>query len=93
MLTGRRAVVEVVSKSGIRGLLFMDSGSVRHAICEELTGEKAFYQCLTSSGGSFSNLPWEEPKQITIDKPGDFLLMEAARKRDEARKEYDAYSD
>ena len=85
MLARRRAIVEVVSTSGDRGLLFIDSGSVRHAICGELTGEEALYQCLNFSGGTFSNLPWEEPEEASIDKPGDFLLMEAARKRDEAK--------
>jgi len=93
MLTGRKAVVEVVSRSGASGLLFMDSGSVCHATCGELAGEEAFYQCLTFSGGSFTNLPWQEPTQITINKPGEFLLMEAARKRDESRRELDADHD
>ena len=27
---------------------------------------------------------WREPEKITITKPGEFLLMEAARRRDEA---------
>jgi CheY-like chemotaxis protein len=87
MLGGRRALVEIISGSGSRGLLFIESGSVRHAICGQLTGEDALFQCLSFSGGSFSSLPWEEPEQATIHKPGDFLLMEAARKRDEAKGE------
>jgi CheY-like chemotaxis protein len=85
MLTGRQAIVEVVSQDGSRGLLFVDSGSVRHAMCGNLTGEDAFYHCLSFEGGSFAHLPWHEPDRLTISKPGEFLLVEAARIRDEIR--------
>jgi hypothetical protein len=85
MLSGKQAVVEVVSREGERGLLFIDSGSVRHAKCGELAGEDALFRCLSFAGGTFANLPWTEPEETTIHKPGDFLLMEAARKRDEAK--------
>lgn len=85
MLTGRQVIVEVVSRNGDRGLLFVSSGSVIHATCGQLTGEEAFYHCLSFEGGSFANLPWQEPDQLTISRPGEFLLVEAARKRDETR--------
>jgi len=33
----------------------------------------------------FLEFPWaREPGRITIDKPGEFVLMVAARRRDEA---------
>ncbi len=85
VLTGRRVVLEVSSKDGGQGLIFIDKGQVRHARCEHLEGEEALFKCLGFEGGSFVNLPWSEPDAITINRPGDFLLMEAARKRDEAR--------
>jgi CheY-like chemotaxis protein len=85
MLIGRQVVLEVSSKDGGQGLIFIDNGKVRHAKCEDLEGEEALFKCLCFEGGSFVNLPWTEPDKITIKKPGDFLLMEAARKRDEAR--------
>jgi CheY-like chemotaxis protein len=85
MLTGRRVVLEVSSKDGGQGLIFIDKGEVKHAKCGHLEGEEALFKCLSFDGGSFVNLPWADPDKITIAKPGDFLLMEAARKRDEAR--------
>jgi len=85
MLIGRQVVLEVSSKDGGQGLIFIDRGEVRHAKCEDLEGEEALFRCLCFESGSFLNLPWTEPDKITIKKPGDFLLMEAARKRDEAR--------
>jgi CheY-like chemotaxis protein len=88
MLSGRQSIVEVVSRDGERGLLFVDSGSVHHASCCGLTGDDAFYRCMNFEGGSFANLPWQEPDQYTINKPGEFLLVEAARKRDEKRGDF-----
>jgi CheY-like chemotaxis protein len=89
MLSGKKALVQVVSGEGDRGLLFIDSGSVCHAECGNLKGEDAFYRCLSPPGGSFANLPWVDPEESTIRKPGDFLLMEAARKKGVAVQESD----
>ncbi|MBI5249737.1 MAG: response regulator [Desulfomonile tiedjei] len=93
MLSGKQAIVEVVCSNGDRGLVFIASGSVLHAKCGELKGEDALYRCLSFSGGTFANLPWVEPEEITIHKPGDFLLVEAARKRDETNNEVERDSD
>ncbi|MEW6110555.1 MAG: response regulator [Thermodesulfobacteriota bacterium] len=86
ILTGRQVVVEVTSKEGALGLLFFDNGHIRHAVCGEVEGEEAVYRCLNFEGGSFLNLPWREPERATVSKPSEFLLLEAARKRDEMRK-------
>jgi PAS domain S-box-containing protein len=83
LLSGQQAVVEIVSRDGGSGLLFLDKGEIRHATCGDLKGEKAFFYCVGFKGGSFSSLPWREPEEVTITKPGEFLLFEAARKRDE----------
>jgi CheY-like chemotaxis protein len=93
LLVGKQVVLEVSSKSGGRGLIFIDRGEVRHAECEGLYGESALFKCLCFEGGSFLNLPWTEPGKITIRKPGDFLLMEAARKRDESREASEGMSE
>lgn len=93
MLIQRQVVLEVSSKQGEKGLIFIDGAQVKHAVCGELEGEKALLKCLCFEGGSFLNLPWAEPHKITITKPGDFLLMEAARKRDEAREGSEPTSD
>ncbi len=85
MLSGRRLVLEVLSQEGIKGVLYIDKGEICHAVCDELEGEAAVYACLSSSEGSFVNLPWTQPDKITVTRPGRFLLIEAARQRDEKK--------
>jgi two-component system, cell cycle sensor histidine kinase and response regulator CckA len=87
ILNGKPVVVEVLLKNGMRGLIFLDRGRFLHATCGDLEGETAVYHCLNFAGGSFSNLPWCAPDRMTIDKPGDYILIEAARRRDETRSE------
>ncbi|MEW6137025.1 MAG: PAS domain S-box protein [Thermodesulfobacteriota bacterium] len=86
MLSGRKVVLEIVSREGANGFIFIEDGEIRHAVCGEKEGEEALYRCLTFKGGSFSSLPWIPPERVTIDKPGMLLLVEAARKRDEMKK-------
>jgi hypothetical protein len=81
--------VEVISRNGAKGFVFVDKGKISHAICEDLQGESALYKCMTFEAGSFSSQPWQGPKTVTIDKPGQFLLIEAARKRDDMRHDID----
>lgn len=85
ILTGKPVLVEVLLKTGLKGLIYLDQGKFLHATCGELEGEEAVYRCVNFAGGSFSNLPWQNPERLSIDKPGDFLLMEATRRRDEMR--------
>lgn len=92
MLTGRKIVLEVTCKDGDQGVIFIDNGEVKHAKCRELEGEEALYKCLCFEGGSFVNLPWTDPDKVTVTKPGDFLLFEAARKRDESRADVEQIS-
>lgn len=83
LLSGRRVVVEVTSRDGRRGRLYIDKGAVIHAECGEIIGEDAVYECLCFGSGAFANLPWVKPEAVTVNRPGEFLLIEAARKRDE----------
>jgi CheY-like chemotaxis protein len=83
LLSGRKVVVEVSSRDGRRGRLHMDKGAITHAECGEITGEDAVYECLCFGAGAFANLPWTEPEGASVNKPGEFLLIEAARRRDE----------
>ena len=84
LMDGRRAVMEVESMNGSQCRLYIDGGQVLHAQSGDLEGEEAFYQCIQYQGGEFSHLPWTEPERISIEQRGTFLLLEAARKRDEA---------
>ncbi|MFH0823358.1 MAG: response regulator [Pseudomonadota bacterium] len=85
ILSGKRTVLEIVGHDGARGCVFVDKGEILHATCGSCEGEEALYRCLCSSGGSFATLPWRDPERATINKPGDFVLFEAARRRDEIR--------
>lgn len=87
VLSGQDTVLEICSREGNRGLIFISQGNIRHATLGSLTGEAAFYHCLLFRGGSFKNLPWTDPQETTINKPPDFLLFEAARLRDEPETE------
>ncbi len=83
MISGQQVIVEIVSREGTRGYLYVDEGTVVHAVCDQLEGENALYKCLGFNGGSFASLPWHEPRKVTISRPGELLLLEAARLRDE----------
>ncbi len=81
--TMRRVLVRIHSSDGQTGRIYIKEGTAWHAECGEEEGEEAFYTCLGFRGGSFSTLPWEEPPKRTIHTRGDFLLMDAARTKDE----------
>jgi len=85
MLSGGRCVLEIVSHGKASCRLYFDRGNLVHAASETAKGEEAFYLCTKYQGGMFVNMPWIEPEEVTIDKPGDLLLLEAARRRDEIR--------
>ncbi len=84
ILGSRNTILEVTSLVGTRGRIYMADGLVLHAELGVLKGEQALYSCLCFKEGTFSHLPWEDPEELTINKPGEFLLIEAVRRRDEA---------
>lgn len=85
LLTEKKLVLEVTSVTGVKCRVYLRDGTVVHADCGGTQGEDALYRCLCFRGGTFSGIPWQEPEQTTIRKAREFLLMEAARTRDEAR--------
>jgi CheY-like chemotaxis protein len=85
MLSNRTTIVEISSKKGERGKIYVKNGDVVHSTFLASKGEEALYHCLKMRGGRFENAPWKEPHKTTINKPGELLLFEAARIRDEER--------
>ncbi len=83
VLGSRKTVLEVTSLVGTRGRIYLADGMALHAELGVLKGEQALYSCLCFKEGTFAHLPWEEPDEVTINKPGEFLLIEAVRRRDE----------
>ena len=84
LLSGQQLVLEIISHEGKRCLLHISKGTIIHAKCEDVEGEEALHQALGLKSGSFSTLGWVEPERLTISRPGQAMLMEAARRRDEA---------
>ena len=78
------SVLEIVTEQ-FRGSVFVQDGQIIHAQVGELRGEAAFNHLLSLSGGEFNLKPFTEPPVRTISGSWEFLLMEAARKRDEAK--------
>lgn len=85
MLAAKTTVLEIQSAGEGWCELYFQKGKIVHAVGNRAEGEEAFFQCTSFKGGRFANLPWTEPLRTTIGKPGDVLLMEAARRRDEWR--------
>src|SRR5207253_7129971 len=77
------SVLEIVTEE-FRGSVFVQDGQIIHAEVGEQSGEAAFNQLLSLNGGEFNHKPFSEPPARTISGSWEFLLMEAARKRDEA---------
>jgi CheY-like chemotaxis protein len=77
------SVLEVTAGSG-RGQIFVKDGSIIHAQIGGIEGDAAFHQILDLRGGEFQLKPYADPPQTTIQGQWEYLLMEAARKRDEA---------
>jgi len=82
-LAAKSSVLEVTGV-GLRGRIFIKEGQIMHAEIGDLVGVEALNGILCLPGGNFHLLPFEEPGQETIAGQWEFLLMEAARVRDEA---------
>ena len=74
-----------VSNAEMQGSIYVKDGQILHAEVGDLAGEDAFNRLMSLSGGQFNLKPYAEPLAVTISGSWEFLLMEAARKRDEAQ--------
>jgi len=81
----RSSSVLEISTNQARGSVFVQDGQIVHAQVGELTGEEAFNHLMALAGGNFNLKPFTEPPARTISGSWEMLLMEAARKRDEAQ--------
>ena len=73
-----------VAKDSHQGIIYIRDGEVVHAVCGTTTGEEAFYQILGWASGRFETIDDRYDGDNTVDKSHEFLLMEAARRSDEA---------
>lgn len=81
----RSSSILEISNSGVTGRVFIETGQIIHAEVGAAVGEEAFNQLLSLSGGQFALKPFTEPAARSVNGQWEFLLMEAARKTDEAK--------
>jgi CheY-like chemotaxis protein len=81
---GMKSSVLEIFTSKVRGRVFIQDGSIIHADCGQLSGDVALYSLLALRGGGFNLMPFTDPGARTIEGNWEFLLMEAARLRDES---------
>lgn len=79
----RHSVVLHIRAGAVEGNVFVKEGQIVHAQCGGRTGEEAFNQLLSQAGGEFELKPFADPPERSISGSWEFLLMEAARQRDE----------
>jgi CheY-like chemotaxis protein len=80
---GRNSSILEVQDRQMTGRIYIEDGRIVHADAGEIKGEAAFQKLLSLPGGSFQLQHFEPPAERTIEGQWEFLLMEAARVRDE----------
>jgi CheY-like chemotaxis protein len=78
----KSSVLEIFTAK-VRGKVFIQNGNIIHAESGQLKGDVALYSLLALRGGGFNLMPFSEPGEHSIEGSWEFLLMEAARLRDE----------
>src|SRR4051812_19928950 len=81
-LSRNSALLEITTKE-LRGHIYIFEGQIIHAEAGDRKGAEAFNFLMGLTGGEFAQKPFIAPPQQTISDSWEFLLMEAARKRDE----------
>ncbi len=84
LLSGKKTRVDIQSSEGDECELHLDDGRAVQAIRGKREGKEAFFECMNFTGGKFSTRPWNDPGPEPIDELAEFLLVEAARRRDES---------
>lgn len=81
-LSRNSSVLEVKTRQA-QGAIYIEVGQIIHAEVGDRSGEEAFNYLMALTGGEFNLRPFTQPLTRSISAQWEFLLMEAARKRDE----------
>jgi len=81
---GKKSSVLEIFTEKASGRIYVADGTIVHAESGSLQGEVALYGLLGLQGGEFNLKPFTEPPQRTISGQYEYLLMEAARLKDES---------
>lgn len=84
LVDGRSTILEIRCPNWASCTMYLKEGLIVHAVNGEQEGEEALFSILMHTSGQFVHLSWAEPDRQTIQRPGIQLLLEAARRRDEA---------
>lgn len=79
----RNSSVLRIHAGNVQGTVHVKNGQIIHAQCGSRNGEEAFNYLMGLAGGEFDVQAFAEPPTQSITGSWEFLLMEAARKRDE----------
>lgn len=74
--------IRVKSSQGV-GVIYIRSGQISHGQAGDLQGEKALFEMLRWSAGTFETIVQKEKGMVSISKPWEHLLIEGMRQRDE----------
>lgn len=80
----RNSSVFEITDGTVSGRIFIQDGSFIHAEAGARSGEEALHALLGLRHGEFNLRAFTEPPRRTIEGQWEFLLMEAARLRDES---------
>lgn len=72
-----------VTQEDQQGTIHINDRKITHAVCGDVTGEKAFYRIMGWASGQFETLKLPVPPGAKINKNAQSLLLEAARQADE----------
>jgi CheY-like chemotaxis protein len=75
------SVIELFHEQPL-GRIYIEDGLIIHAVCGEISGERAFQKLLALTGGTFELRDFELPPERTINRTWEFLLGEAQRLRE-----------
>jgi hypothetical protein len=81
----RNSCVLEVHTPHAKGEIYIETGAIIHAVAGEVTGEKALQRLLALNNGQFHLYPYRQPSERTVRDAWEYLLIEAARLRDEER--------
>jgi predicted regulator of Ras-like GTPase activity (Roadblock/LC7/MglB family)/DNA-binding response OmpR family regulator len=82
-----------VTTSDDEGMIFFREGEVVHAMCDQLTGEDAFFKIIGLTDGTIQNIRGVEAPIVSIKKSLDSLLLETAVRGDEEADDDEDYDD
>ena len=81
----RNSCILEIHGENLQGEIYIESGVIIHAASGALSGEEALHRLLSLNDGQFRLSHYRQPATRTVHGSWEWVLMEAARVRDEER--------